>query len=220
MSWPISWNEVNKHLKTPPLAHAETTITELVTETTVQFKTDYDETGRDYTTIDPVVITPDAEYIIMFDGVEYNCVAHNVGTRTILGNSKILNEVDTGEPFFMVASAPNKIYAFTTNKATHTFSISVKKETVTPIDKKFIPTLDYLRLKGANGKTYTVTVDANGELAVAEYVDPHVCSECNGTGKICGFMSGTIDPATGECSSHGTECLTECTTCGGTGKLA
>ena len=121
------------------LAHAEVAITELVPETTVQFKTDNDETGLDYTTINPVALTPGTVYEVMFDGAVYNCTLRDVGSRSILGNSKLLDQNDTGEPFIMNASVPNKLYAYTTNKATHTFRITVTEETIHPIDPKYLP---------------------------------------------------------------------------------
>lgn len=121
------------------LAYAEVTMTELVPETTVQFKRDYDETGLDYTTINPITLTPGTIYEVLFDGVVYNCALRDVNGRSILGNSKLLDQNDTGEPFIMNASVPNKLYAYTTNKATHTFRITVTEETIHPIDLKYLP---------------------------------------------------------------------------------
>ena len=219
MSWPISWNEINELIKTPPLAHAETATVELMPETTAKSQND-DMSGLKYMEIAGFAVTA-GEYEVTFDGVVYNCTAKHVDDRLVIGNTKILDQNDTGEPFMIISNGPGIMYLpYETSRQDHTVRIVGTRETVTPIDPKFIPTLDYLRLKGANGKTYTVTVDANGALAVAEYVDPNTCPVCTGSGKICGFMSGTIDPATGECSSHGTKCLAECPTCDGSGKLA
>lgn len=127
-------------------------------------------------------IKPGDTLKVIFDGISYDVNAILIGTGNnsysiAAGNLSLYGGMgeDTKEPFCLVytyqtfsssddVNAPFGVVG--TSESSHTIAVYKDVETIHPIDKKYIPALDSLTLNGADGKQYSVTVDANGALAV------------------------------------------------------
>jgi hypothetical protein len=114
---------------------------EVFPKTTLDFG-DADENA--YVNIQPLSLTDGKEYTVVFDGVEYKCIAvvHDVLEEEGLGNAS-LNESgpDTGEPFFYDRFEDLYCNIYSKTGGAHTIEIYYIEETETihTIDPKFIP---------------------------------------------------------------------------------
>lgn len=120
--------------------------------------TENDVDGIGVATINlPSAIKVGQEYKVIFDGSEYSCVGYtntNVPGFIMLGNMNIVESMigvdfaDTGEPFVVVytstrASVANA-YIYTPTVDSHTIKITYMGEAVKKIDKKYLPSMDYV----------------------------------------------------------------------------
>ena len=108
------------------------------------------------------------EYTVIFDGVNYNCIASMVYDRPIIGNGAIFNSSlypDNGKPFIIAASIAEGLLVIETNSAgtTHTVTIKSIEENVQTMDKKYLPIIDV-----AHGGTGRSTI-ADTEYTTAKY---------------------------------------------------
>ena len=91
------------------------------------------------------------KYTVTWNGVEYKCEGQDyVGMGCAVGNFREMTEVDTGEPFFIIAVYPElfdevgmgvsiSALSKTTDGTRVALSISGKTETVTKIGKEYLP---------------------------------------------------------------------------------
>ena len=108
------------------------------------------------------------EYTVIFDGVNYNCIASIVDDIPTIGNGAIFNSnlyPDNGKPFIIAASiAKGLLVILTTSAATaHTVTIKAIEENVQTMDKKYLPIIDV-----AHGGTGRSTI-ADTEYTTAKY---------------------------------------------------
>ena len=82
-------------------------------------------------------------YTVNWDGTEYECVGSVSGSGTpVLGNLSIAGEGDdTGEPFIYVYNTKQHTSFFATldTAASHTISVKITEETVTPMAEEYLP---------------------------------------------------------------------------------
>ena len=82
-------------------------------------------------------------YTINWDGTEYECVGSVSGSGIpVLGNLSIAGEGDdTGEPFIYVYNTKQHTSFFATldTAASHTISVKITEETVTPMAEEYLP---------------------------------------------------------------------------------
>ena len=108
------------------------------------------------------------EYTVIFDGVNYNCIASMVDDMPTIGNGAIFNSnlyPDNGKPFIIAASIAKGLLVILTNSAdtTHTVTIKSIGENVQTMDKKYLPIIDV-----AHGGTGRSTI-ADTEYTTAKY---------------------------------------------------
>jgi len=115
----------------------------------------------------PVIdMTVGKKYTVEFDAVSYEIEVRSVGSYYCLGNASLYNKGNTnsGEPFCFVLTGSS--YKFVVaDDDNHTVTIQ-GEPTIHKIDSKYIPALDSITLNGADGKQYSITVDASGALVV------------------------------------------------------
>ena len=122
--------------------------TTLMEEQTVEFT--LDRTTYCATLTNPFEISEGQTYTVNWDGTEYECVC--VASTDIVyrfGNMSILGDGgDTGEPFLYTYNIKLQAGFFDTldTSASHTISVKIIEETVTPMAEEFLPA-------GANGTT-------------------------------------------------------------------
>ena len=82
-------------------------------------------------------------YTVNWDGADYECVGSVSGSGTpVLGNLSIAGEGDdTGEPFIYVYNTKQHTSFFATldTAASHTISVKITEETVTPMAEEYLP---------------------------------------------------------------------------------
>lgn len=108
------------------------------------------------------------EYTVIFDGVNYNCIASMVDDIPTIGNGAIFKPnlyPDNGKPFIIAASIAQGLLVILTNSAdtTHTVTIKSVEENVQTMDKKYLPIIDV-----AHGGTGRSTI-ADTEYTTAKY---------------------------------------------------
>ena len=108
------------------------------------------------------------EYTVIFDGVNYNCIASIVDDIPTIGNGAIFNSnlyPDNGKPFIIAASIAKGLLVILTNSAgtAHTVTIKAIEENVQTMDKKYLPIIDV-----AHGGTGRSTI-ADTEYTTAKY---------------------------------------------------
>ena len=108
------------------------------------------------------------EYTVIFDGVNYNCIASMVDDIPAIGNGAIFNSnlyPDNGKPFIIAASIAKGLLVILTNSAgtTHTVTIKSIEKNIQTIDKKYLPIIDV-----AHGGTGRSTI-ADTEYTTAKY---------------------------------------------------
>ena len=111
-------------------------------------------------------------YKVYWDGTVYECTCVSVNDLPTIGNPSIQGDgSDTGEPFCIVVFS-NSILIYTADtSAYHTFSISkLIPGEVIKIDKKYLPTLEYIIPSSTSGSTkkFKITVDDSGALTATE----------------------------------------------------
>ena len=90
----------------------------------------------------PVEIAEGQTYIVNWDGTEYECVCVIAQSMPVIGNQSIMGAGnDTGEPFLCVDNNRESALEFYTldTSASHTISVKMKGEVITPIAEEFIP---------------------------------------------------------------------------------
>ena len=114
-------------------------------------------------------------YAVNWDGTEYECVGAVFNSRPFLGNLSIMGAGgDTGEPF---------IYTYNTNihagnlathdsSASHTISVKITVETVTPMAEEFLPSEvnEFIMNSSTpdSTKKFRITVDDDGTISTTE----------------------------------------------------
>ena len=82
-------------------------------------------------------------YTVRWDGTEYECVGAVFDSKSsVLGNLSIAGESsDTGEPFIYVYNTKQHTGFFATldTAASHTISVKITEETVTPMAEEYLP---------------------------------------------------------------------------------
>lgn len=93
----------------------------------------------------PLEIVVGQTYTVKWDGTEYECVGVAISENVpIIGNLSIMGAGDdTGEPFFCIPSEVGFV-TFDTS-ASHTISVKIIEETITPIDEKYLPTIPVIK---------------------------------------------------------------------------
>ena len=78
-------------------------------------------------------------YAVNWDGTEYECVCFVFDSIPVIGNMSISGMGgDTGEPF-MYASAERAFFTTFDTSASHTISVKIIVETVTPMTEEYLP---------------------------------------------------------------------------------
>lgn len=126
---------LNILLKSGQVGHTETELTEILSETNVEYN---DGDGIEVSaTIAPLVVGN--TYKVLWDGVPYICTAILFDGFVYIGNLIATDGADTGEPFG-VAFRGKRFNIFSVrDEDTHTCSIKAYSETIHPIDPKFLP---------------------------------------------------------------------------------
>ena len=81
-------------------------------------------------------------YTVVWDGTEYECVCSVFNSMLVLGNLSIMGAGgDTGEPFTYAYDTKRHTAMFATldTSASHTISVKITEETVTPMAEEYLP---------------------------------------------------------------------------------
>ena len=110
----------------------------VIAETTVTISEDNSDADLPKTT----QLTVGQTYFVILDGVSYECVAWYSDDQeaVIIGNGAIFGgEGGNGEPFSCDSYSDDTIYLNTEKAGTYTISISIMKNVVHKLDKKYLP---------------------------------------------------------------------------------
>ena len=110
----------------------------VIAETTVTISEDNSDADLPKTT----QLTVGQTYFVILDGVSYECVAwySDDEEAVIIGNGAIFGgEGGNGEPFSCDSYSDDTIYLNTEKAGTYTISISIMKNVVHKLDKKYMP---------------------------------------------------------------------------------
>lgn len=79
-------------------------------------------------------------YLVVFNGVEYKCIARTCSGYVLIGNGIIYGDghESNGEPFSCDSHSSGTFYVNVLNKGEYTFSMSEFVTDIKPIDKKFL----------------------------------------------------------------------------------
>lgn len=114
----------------------------------------------------------DVEVRITWDGVKHRYVIDkSFSGAWRFGNKSLVKEdEDTGEPFLIIVDFDQEaVLVIAETPGFHSLIVECYEGKVTPIDPKFIPTVDSLTINGTDGKQYKLTVN-NGAISVDEVV--------------------------------------------------
>ena len=115
-------------------------------------------------------------YTVLWNGTEYPCVAKNYDGYIMIGNNSIYEyddgiTMDTGEPFAMEAQeGRNNLYVYIGENLTNvTFSIYTISDVIRPIDKIFLPSMDFVSYTEAQNLTSSQQAIAKENIGVFEF---------------------------------------------------
>ena len=104
-----------------------------------------------------VEISVGQTYTVVWDGTEYICVSSLADAGPLIGNLSLVGAGDdTGEPFVYLYIPDEAAGQFATSdtSASHTISVKIIEETVTPMAEEFLPNIPADKLPaGANSTT-------------------------------------------------------------------
>lgn len=135
------WNEMNEnsasYIKNKPFWGSEIIETTLIDQLTLNF-TNTGFYGQQ--TTDPIEIIENENYVVTFDGVQYNCVAffHNYGNHASIGNEANMNGPAYDIPFFITINSGRTII-FANSIGEHTISVVKRHQDIQKIDEKYLP---------------------------------------------------------------------------------
>lgn len=79
-------------------------------------------------------------YTVKWDSTEYECVCSVFNSMLALGNLSIAGASDdTGEPFVYTGSAAGGGFGTLDTSASHTISVKIAEEVITPMAEEFLP---------------------------------------------------------------------------------
>lgn len=120
---------------------------------------------------DPLAIVQGQTYMVNWDGTEYECVCVNDGKYIWIGNRSIMSIGDnTGEPFYY--DLDKNAFATLDTSASHTISVKIIEETVTPMVEEFLPPeVNELIMNSStpdSTKKFKITVNDSGTISATE----------------------------------------------------
>lgn len=181
-SVPSDWNASEGepgHVLNRPF-YSEVTVSTVLAETSPVF----DEEQSTFFLTDPISVTTGEEYTVKWNGTEYTCVCGDVEIDSVmcqyLGNTSVMGEDDTGEPF-LVLVLPSETAAemgWTAQigpldgSTELTVSITCMVETVIPIPTKYLA--GYIVKKAVFTKVSDLVEwsSVTRDILKAEYVSP------------------------------------------------
>jgi hypothetical protein len=93
-----------------------------------------------YMVEDLPLLVEEETYYVVFDGIEYSCIAHTLGENIFLGNASFINNIDTGEPFIIIYNTRllSGIIAIF-ESGTHSIEIKKYEDVYKALDAEYLP---------------------------------------------------------------------------------
>lgn len=190
---PIINGKLNKLLKGGGYSKKE--LKTIVPTTEIPFEVQDGMGNYTYENAELSDIAPEKTYKVLWDGVEYICVAFVFAEdAVVIGRNPMTGE--NGEPFtfMLIPGAGLDVYAYS-DAPTHTVSIATETETITPIDQKYLPgvCLPVVELSTELANNAVLTDAESALLATAFEVGTPVVIRC----AVCFSFLGSI-PSPGQ----------------------
>lgn len=114
--------------------------------------------------------------IVVWEGVTYECEPEIVEGLVRIGNTRIIEDIDNGIPFFIAVAPPDipdingmiVISPYDDEPTERTFSVSIMVEKIVSIDPKFLPSIEWSKISNkpfgtisAGEVMYSTTANCN-----------------------------------------------------------
>lgn len=140
----------------------------IIPTTEIPFEVQDGMGSHTYENVELSDIAPEKTYKVMWDGVEYICIAFAFAEdAVVIGRNPMTG--DNGEPFtfMLIPGVGLDVYAYS-DAPTHTVSITTETETIVPIDQSYLPGVKEISLADYGIDIATIVMSGQKISAVSD----------------------------------------------------